>query len=122
VSGVAVVFRRRRWWRSGACGACAREPVEVTWVGAVPDETRPTHRHVFVCEACVAPYDQPERDPEPVQEPDPEPERPAPVPVPPPAAPPISRTERWLHVANTALSCLAVIFAAAAFCIAQGAS
>ncbi|MGP3968461.1 hypothetical protein [Streptomyces sp. 6N223] len=81
------------------------------------DESLPTrHRHVFVCDGCVAPYDQPEPEPEP----DP---APAPVPLLPPLslpAPPMPRGERWLHIANTALSALFVIFAAAAFWIVQG--
>jgi hypothetical protein len=89
--------------------------VLVTWVGAVPDDSRPTHRHVFVCAACVVLFDQPKPEPEP----DPEPVSVPPMPI---AAPPplVIRTERWLRIANTALSCVAAVVAAAALRIAWG--
>jgi hypothetical protein len=112
------LFRRRRWWRTGACGTCGADPALVTWVGALRDESRPTtHRHVFVCDRCVGSYDQPEPEPD-AGEPEPEP-----VPLLPPLSLPeplAPRGERWLHVANTALSMLSVILAAAALLIARG--
>ncbi|MGP3968466.1 hypothetical protein [Streptomyces sp. 6N223] len=117
---MSAVFRRGRWWRPGACGPCGRGAALVTWAGAVRDESAPArHRHVFVCEGCVAPYDQPEPEPEP---------DPAPAPVSlllPPLtlpAPPMPRGEWWLNVVNTALSIISVIFAGVAFWIAQGAN
>jgi hypothetical protein len=89
----------------------------VSWVGSVPDTCWATHVHVYACAACVVRFDRPQRQPEPEAEPEPTRPEPEPAPAPPPAPP---RTERWLRIANTALSCVAVTFAAAAFCLGLG--
>jgi hypothetical protein len=98
------------WWRTGACGPCGRESVLVTWTGTRRDVYGCGHTHTFSCSHCLAPGRRPAPAPAPA---------PAPVREPVPSPPPIP-AGTWVHLAATALSCVSVICAAAAFLIATG--